>query len=69
MKMDKKALYDLSYGVYLVTAMDGNRPTGCVANSIMQVTSDPATVALSINHDNFTNGCIAKTGIGIRTFR
>lgn len=62
MEMDKKALYDLSYGVYLVTAMDGNRPTGCVANSIMQVTSDPATVALSINHDNFTNGCIAKTG-------
>ncbi len=60
--MDKSAFYDLSYGVYLVTAMDGDRPPGCVANSVMQVTSDPATVALSINHANYTNGCIVRTG-------
>ena len=60
--MDQTALYDLSYGVYLVTVMDGNRPTGCVVNSIMQVTSEPATVALSVSHNNYTNGCIAKSG-------
>lgn len=60
--MDGTALYDLSYGVYLVTVMDGNRPTGCVVNSIMQVTSDPATVALSVSHNNYTNGCLSKNG-------
>jgi flavin reductase (DIM6/NTAB) family NADH-FMN oxidoreductase RutF/rubredoxin len=60
--MDISALYDLSYGVYLVTAMDGDRPTGCIANSIMQITSDPVTIALSMNHDNYTHGCISKTG-------
>ena len=54
---------DMSYGVYIVSTMDGERPTGCVANSIMQVTVNPATVAVSINHDNYTNECIEKSGV------
>lgn len=60
--MNKKALFDLSYGVYIVTSKDGTRDVGCVANSAMQVTSSPATVAVSVNHDNFTNGAIKKSG-------
>lgn len=52
----------LSYGVYITTTMNGERPVGCVTNSIMQVTSNPAAIAVSINHDNFTNECIRKTG-------
>ncbi|MDR0949926.1 MAG: flavin reductase [Lachnospiraceae bacterium] len=60
--MNKSAFYKLSYGVYVISTMDGNRPTGCTANSAMQITSDPATIAISINHDNFTNSCIEKTG-------
>lgn len=60
--MNGKVLRNLSYGVYLVTSMDGLRPVGCVANSVMQITSDPAVVAVSIHHNNFTNGCIAKSG-------
>ena len=60
--MNKKALFDLSYGVYIVSTLDGDRPTGCVANSAMQITSEPATIAVSINHDNYTNSCIEKTG-------
>lgn len=57
--MDKKVLWNLSYGVYVVSTLDNNRPTGCIANSIMQITYD--TVAVSINHDNFTNECIKKS--------
>lgn len=60
--MDRKALYALSYGVYLVSTMDGTRPTGCIANSAMQITSEPATVAVSINHQNHTNACIQASG-------
>lgn len=52
----------MSYGVYIVSTLDGERPTGCVANSAMQITSEPATIAVSINHDNYTNSCIEKTG-------
>lgn len=60
--MDKKVFRNMSYGVYLVTTMDGNRPTGCVANSIMQITSEPSVVAVSMNHDNYTKECIVKHG-------
>lgn len=60
--MNKIALRNISYGVYIISTMDGERPTGCTANSIMQITSDPATIALSMNHDNYTNSCIKKTG-------
>ncbi len=35
---------------------------GCTANSAMQITSDPAAIAVSINHDNYTNQCIQDTG-------
>ncbi len=61
--MDNTALFNLSYGVYVVTAWNEGKPTGCTANSAMQVTSTPATVAVSINHDNYTNKCIKDTGV------
>ncbi|ABN54314.1 MAG TPA: flavin reductase [Hungateiclostridium thermocellum] len=60
--MNQKALWNLSYGVYIVSVWDGERPTGCVVNSAMQITAEPATVAISVHHDNYTNGCIEKTG-------
>ena len=60
--IDLTALFDLSYGVYVVASMDGERPTGCIANSSMQITAEPPTLAVSINHDNFTHECIEKTG-------
>ncbi len=60
--MNKSALYQLSYGVYVISTWDQGRATGCTANSAMQITSDPATVAVSINHDNYTNQCIQDTG-------
>ena len=60
--MNKSAFYNLSYGVYICTTWDGDKPTGCIANSAMQITSEPATVAVSINHDNYTHECIEKCG-------
>lgn len=60
--MDTNILRKLSYGVYVVSTWDNGRPTGCTANSAMQITSSPATVAVSINHDNYTNQCIKETG-------
>lgn len=54
-------LRNLSYGVYVISSID-TRPVGCIANAVMQITSDPKTVAISINHDNYTNEIIKKTG-------
>lgn len=59
--MDINTFWKLSYGVYIVSAWDDKRPTGCTVNSIMQVTVEPATIAISIHHDNFTHQCIDKT--------
>ena len=58
--MNKNILRNLSYGVYVVSTLNGEKPTGCIANSAMQVTHD--TIAVSINHENFTNECIKKAG-------
>lgn len=60
--MNTNILRKLSYGVYVISTWDNGRPTGCTANSAMQITSSPATVAISINHDNYTNKCIGETG-------
>lgn len=60
--MNQSAFHKLSYGVYVVSTWDNGRPTGCTANSAMQITSTPATIAVSINHNNYTNKCIAETG-------
>lgn len=61
--MNTNIFRNMSYGVYIVGATDNGRPTGCIANSIMQITSSPATIAVSINHDNYTNKCIKETGL------
>lgn len=59
--MNNKILRDLTYGVYVVGSLDGNRKVGCIANSVMQITSNPASIAISINHDNYSNECIKKS--------
>jgi len=60
--MNTQVFRNISYGVYVISTLDGQRKTGCIANSAMQITSSPATIALSMNHDNFTNSCIKKSG-------
>ena len=60
--MNKNTFRNLTYGVYIISTLDGERATGCVANSVMQITSSPATIAVSMNHDNYTNSCIKNSG-------
>lgn len=60
--MDPRILWKLSYGVYAVCGQKDGVNFGCIANSAMQVTAEPASIAVSINHDNFTHGCLAATG-------
>lgn len=60
--MNQSAFHKLSYGVYVISTWDEGRPTGCTANSAMQITSSPATIAVSVNHNNYTNECIARNG-------
>lgn len=60
--MNLNTLHKLSYGVYVISVWDNGRAAGCIANSVMQITASPATIAVSINHDNYTNHCIEESG-------
>jgi flavin reductase (DIM6/NTAB) family NADH-FMN oxidoreductase RutF/rubredoxin len=52
--MNVKALYKLGYGVYVVTSRKGHQFNGQIANTVFQVTSEPLSVAVSINKNNLT---------------
>ena len=60
----KNVLRDFSYGVYIVTTYDKEkRKVGCTINSAMQITANPKTIAISINHDNYTNQSIKESNV------
>lgn len=52
--MDNKALQKIGYGVYVVTSRKGGKFNGQIANTVFQVTSQPLTIAVSINRNNLT---------------
>lgn len=61
--MDPKILRTLSYGMYAIGVEGEKRPSASIVNTVFQVTSSPMTVAVSINHENYTNERIKATGI------
>ena len=56
--MNRSALHKISYGLYVVTSGQDGKFNGQIANSMFQVTSNPATVAISINKENYTHELI-----------
>jgi len=63
MALDPTALFSISYGLYVLTAHDGQRDCGCISNSVMQLTIDPIRIAVSVNKQNHTCSAIEKSGI------
>ncbi|MDO9508433.1 MAG: flavin reductase family protein [Thermovirgaceae bacterium] len=61
--LDKRALYSLSYGLYLVSSRKGDKLNGQVANAVMQVTADPVSIAVCLHKDNLTTECIRDSGV------
>ena len=61
--MDNKALYKLSYGVFMLASKDGDRKNGCITNTCMQVASNPARIAISSITTNYTCELIKKSGL------
>ena len=61
--MNLKALHKLSYGLYVVTSIKDNRVNGQIANTVFQITSEPPTIAVSINKNNLTWEFIKESGV------
>lgn len=59
--MNPKALYTITYGLYVVASKKGERLNGQVANTVFQITSEPPTVAVSINKNNLTHEFIKES--------
>ena len=61
-KNDMKALFNIGYGLYVVTSNDGVRDNGLIVNTVTQVTNTPNRVAVTINKDNYSHHIIRQTG-------
>ena len=61
--MDNKALYKLSYGVFLLTTKTDSKVNGCITNTCIQVANSPTRVAIAVLNTNYTCDLIKESGI------
>ena len=61
--MNKKAMYKISYGLFVITANQGGRDNGCITNTLIQVTSEPNRISVTVNKGNYTHDMIKATGV------
>ena len=62
-KNDLTALFNIGYGLYVVTSNDGTRDNGLIVNTVTQVTNTPNRIAVCINKANYSHHIIKQTGI------
>ena len=62
-KNDLTALFNIGYGLYVVTSNDGKKDNGLIVNTVSQVTNSPNRVAVCINKQNYSHHVINSTGI------
>lgn len=60
--MDKKAMYNLTYGLFVLTARLGEKDNGCIINTAGQVTSTPNRISITVNKDNLTHDLVKESG-------
>lgn len=62
-KNDPAALFNIGYGLYVVTTNDGKKDNGLIVNTVTQLTNSPDRVAVTINKENYSHHVIKQTGI------
>ena len=62
-KNDLSALFNIGYGLYVVTSSDGKKDNGLIVNTVTQVTNTPNRIAVTINKANYSHHVIKQTGI------
>lgn len=61
-KNDLTALFNIGYGLYVVTSNDGKKDNGLIVNTVTQVTNTPNRIAVAINKENYSHHVIKQTG-------
>ena len=62
-KNDLTALFNIGYGLYVITSNDGKKDNGLIVNTVTQVTNTPNKIAVTINKENYSHHVIKQTGI------
>ena len=62
-KNDLAALFNIGYGLYVVTSNDGKKDNGLIVNTVTQVTNTPNRIAVTINKENYSHHIIKQTGV------
>ena len=60
--MDKKTMYKLTYGLFVLTSQAEGKDSGCIINTAGQVTSEPNRISITVNKANFTHDLVKKSG-------
>ena len=61
--MDNSAFFKLSYGLFVVTAHEEGKDNGCITNTVVQQTTTPNRISVTINKNNYTHDMIMRTGV------
>lgn len=62
-RINPSALFNIGYGLYIVTAREGEKDNGCIVNTVTQLTDKKLRVAVTINKQNLTHDMVKNTGI------
>jgi len=60
--IDSKAMFKLSYGLFILSAKDGDKDNACVINTVTQITEKPLKISVAVNKANFTHNMIVNSG-------
>ena len=60
--MDQTVMYKLTYGLFVLTAKEGEKDNGCIVNTVSQVTVTPNRIAVAVNKESYTHDMIVRTG-------
>ena len=60
--INKKAMYKLSYGLFVLTAQEEQKDNGCIINTAIQAASEPNQLSICVNKANDTHDMIQRTG-------
>ena len=59
--IDNKAIFNISYGLFVLVARQGDKDNACIINVAQQVTSDPLQIAICVNKQNYTHDMVLRT--------
>ncbi len=61
-QFDPRSLFQIGYGLYVLTTRDGEKDNGCIVNTVMQITSSPCLVAVTVSRANYSCAIVSRTG-------